>query len=163
MDGTRVDIIRELVARLTSAPDSIRLVMLSGVAGSGKSTITKTVAAILAEEKQTLAASFFFSRGQREIDHFASTLALQLAQYSPDFQDHLIELLEKEKGVIPGIGQAGPHLQFQKLVVGVLVKLPPCSTPWVICLDALDECGQDRGQNFLSWLFNSIDQIPAHI
>ncbi|KAJ7238657.1 hypothetical protein C8J57DRAFT_1727572 [Mycena rebaudengoi] len=36
--------------------------MLSGVAGSGKSTIAKTVATILANNNRALAASFFFSR-----------------------------------------------------------------------------------------------------
>ncbi|KAJ6559800.1 hypothetical protein B0H19DRAFT_852965, partial [Mycena capillaripes] len=140
MDGTRVDIMRDLVARLTSTPDSIRLVILSGVAGSGKSTIAKTVATILAEEKQTLAASFFFSSNhtdRKEINHLATTLAMQLADYSPDFQAHLIKLLETDQ---TGIYEAEPHLQFQKLVVEILGKLPPCSKPWVICLDALDEC-----------------------
>jgi hypothetical protein len=39
--------------------------MLGRVAGSDKSTIAKTVATILAEEKRTLAASFFFSRTAR--------------------------------------------------------------------------------------------------
>jgi uridine kinase len=60
MDGTQVNIIRDLVACLTSTPDSIHLVMLSGVAGSSKSTIPKSVATILAEEKKTLVASFSF-------------------------------------------------------------------------------------------------------
>ncbi|KAF7366238.1 WD-REPEATS-REGION domain-containing protein [Mycena venus] len=163
MDGTRVNIIKDLIAQLTSAPDSIRLVMLSGVAGSGKSTIAKTVATILAEEKNTLAASFFFSRDHTDrnnINHLAMTLAMQLADYSPGFQTHLIELLEKGGA---GIFHTEPHLQFQKLVVGILEKLPPCSKPWVICLDALDECGEDRGQIFLRWLSDSIAQIPAHI
>jgi energy-coupling factor transporter ATP-binding protein EcfA2 len=163
MDGTRVDIIRDLVACLTRTPDSIRLVMLSGVAGSGKSTIAKTVAAILAMEKQTLAASFFFSRDhtdRKEINHLATTLAIQLADYSPGFQAHLIEFLEEDG---TGIYQAEPYLQFQKLVVEILGKLPPCSKPWVICLDALDECGKDRGQIFLRWLSDSIAQIPTNI
>jgi cytidylate kinase len=55
--------------------------MLSGSAGSGKSTIAKTVAAILAEKK-ILAASFFFSREykeRREIRGLPKTLAYQLA------------------------------------------------------------------------------------
>ncbi|KAJ6505994.1 hypothetical protein DFH09DRAFT_943429, partial [Mycena vulgaris] len=163
MDGTRVDIIGHLVARLTSTPDSFRVVMLSGVAGSGKSTIAKTVATILAEEEKTLAASFFFSRDhtdRKKISYLATTLAMQLADYSPGFRAHLIEVLEKHG---PGICRAEPHLQFQMLVVEILGKLPPCSTPWVICLDALDECGEDRGQNFLRWLSDSIGQIPAHI
>jgi hypothetical protein len=85
---------------------------------------------------------------------------MQLADYSPGFRAHLIELLEKDG---TGIFQAEPHLQFQKLVVGILGKLPSCSNPWVICLDALDECGGDRGQIFLRWLSDSIAQIPAHI
>jgi energy-coupling factor transporter ATP-binding protein EcfA2 len=137
--------------------------MLSGVAGSGKSTIAKSVATILAEEKKTLAASFFFSRDytdRKEINHLATTLAMQLADYSPSFQAHLIELLEKD---CTRICEAEPRLQFQKLVVEILGKIPPCSTPWVICLDALDECGKDRGQIFLRWLSDSMAQIPAHI
>ncbi|KAJ7312842.1 hypothetical protein DFH08DRAFT_896028 [Mycena albidolilacea] len=163
MEGTRVDIIRHLVACLTSTPDSIRVVMLSGVAGSGKSTIAKTVATILAEEQKTLAASFFFSRDhtdREKIDHLATTLAMQLAEYSPGFRTHLMKLLETDG---TSICKEQPRLQFQKLVVELLGKLPPCSQPWVICLDALDECGKDRGQIFLRWLSDSMDQIPAHI
>ncbi|KAJ7883347.1 hypothetical protein B0H13DRAFT_1583951, partial [Mycena leptocephala] len=86
MDGTRVNIIGDLVACLTSTPDSFRVVILSGVAGSGKSTIAKTVATVLAKEKKTLAASFFFScdhTDRKEINHLAMTLAMQLADYSP--------------------------------------------------------------------------------
>ncbi|KAJ6528816.1 hypothetical protein B0H19DRAFT_1274446 [Mycena capillaripes] len=164
MEGTRINIIKDLVARLTSTPalDPIRLVMLSGVAGSGKSTIAKTVATILDEQNKTLAASFFFSRDhtdRKEINHLAMTLATQLADYSPDFRVHLIKLLEKDTRIC----KIEPHLQFQRLVVEILEKLPPCSTPWVICLDALDECGNDRGQIFLWWLSDSMAQIPVHI
>ncbi|KAJ6474724.1 hypothetical protein DFH09DRAFT_953059, partial [Mycena vulgaris] len=163
MEGTRVDIIQDIIARLTSAPDSTHVVMLSGVAGSGKSTIAKSVASILAEQDGILAASFFFSRDyaeRKEIKHLATTLAIQLADYSPDFQAHLIHFLENDR---TGILDADPHLQFQKLVVQMLAKLSPSSSPWVICLDALDECGTDRGQIILRWLSDSIAQIPAHI
>ncbi|KAJ7236443.1 hypothetical protein B0H12DRAFT_1140412 [Mycena haematopus] len=163
MDGTRVDIIKDVIACLTSPPNTIRLVMLSGVAGSGKSTIAKSVATILAEEKNILAASFFFSRDhadRKEINHLATTLARQLADYSPDFRNHLIKLLEND---CTGICETKPHVQFQKLVVEILGKLTPSSNPWVICLDALDECGEDHGQNFLRWLSDSMTQIPAHI
>ncbi|KAJ6564302.1 hypothetical protein B0H19DRAFT_1026101, partial [Mycena capillaripes] len=164
MEGTRIDIIKDLVARLTSTPDldSIRLVMLSGVPGSGKSTVAKTVATILDEQNKTLAASFFFSRDhtdRKEINHLATTLAMQLADYSPDFRAHLIKLLQKDTRIC----EIEPRLQFQKLVVEILRKLPPSSKPWVICLDALDECGKDRGQIVLRWLLDSMAQIPAHI
>ncbi|KAF7342956.1 WD-REPEATS-REGION domain-containing protein [Mycena venus] len=164
MDGTRVEIIKDIVTRLSATPNSAeRVVMLSGSAGSGKSTIAKSVATILAEEKGALAASFFFSRDytqRKEITHLPTTLAIHLADYDSAFRSHLIDLLESDKS---GLLDAEPHLQFQKLVVGILGKLPPSSKPWVICLDALDECGKDHGQIFLRWLSDSIAQIPDHI
>ncbi|KAJ7482722.1 hypothetical protein FB451DRAFT_1394027 [Mycena latifolia] len=163
MDGTRVNVIQDIVARLTGPPDSTRVMMLSGVAGSGKSAIAKSVAAILAEEKGILAGSFFFSRDyveRKEIKHLATTLAMQIADYNTIFRTNLIQFLETD---CTGILEAGPHLQFQKLVVNILGNLPPSSRPWIICLDALDECGQDHGQVFLRWLSDSIAQIPAHI
>ncbi|KAJ7823390.1 hypothetical protein B0H14DRAFT_3730168, partial [Mycena olivaceomarginata] len=79
MEGTRVGIIQDLLAHLTAPPNpSQRIVMLSGSAGTGKSTIAKTVASFLAEKEHTLAASFFFSRNyveRREIKGLSLTLA----------------------------------------------------------------------------------------
>ncbi|KAF7346897.1 NACHT-domain-containing protein [Mycena venus] len=118
MDGTRVNIIRDLVASLTSTPDSIRLVMLSGVAGSGKSTIAKTVATILAEEKDTLAASFFFSRDHTDQGH---THWVTSVAFSPDGKqivsgsnDNTVRIWDAEtgaalRGAIGGAHQSG-HL-----------------------------------------------------
>ncbi|KAJ6481187.1 hypothetical protein DFH09DRAFT_418991 [Mycena vulgaris] len=164
MDGTRVNIIKDIVMLLTSTPSaSERIVMLSGPAGSGKSTIAKSVASIIAEEKGILAASFFFSRDyadRKEITHLATTLAFQLADYDTQFRNSLIDLLETDR---TGILDAEPHLQFQKILVGTLEKMPPSAKPWIICLDALDECGKDRGQIFLRWLSDNITRIPAHI
>jgi hypothetical protein len=141
--------------------------MLSGSAGTGKSTIAKTVAFILAKKRHILAASFFFSRNyaeRREINGLPLTLAYQLAHYSPDFQKILVEFLhtgmDKDHS---GILDADPKLQFQELVVDLLGQLPTSEKPWVICLDALDECGQDSGQMFLRWLLDNITKIPIHI
>ncbi|KAJ6474551.1 hypothetical protein DFH09DRAFT_1472908, partial [Mycena vulgaris] len=133
MDGTRVDIIRDIVTKLTGIPSPAqRIVMLSGSAGSGKSTIAKSVATTLAEAKM-LAASFFFSRDYTE---------------------------RKQR---TGILAAHPRLQFEKTVVERLAEMLPSSQPWVICLDALDECGNDRGQILLRWLSDTIAQIPPHV
>lgn len=163
MDGTRIDIINDIVIRLTSDPDpSQRLVILSGPAGSGKSTIAKSVASILAEEKHVLAASFFFSRNyaeRKEIKYLPSTLARQLAD-NVDFRRLLVDFVDTDR---TGILSAEPRLQFQKLVVDLLEKMPPSAKPWVICVDALDECGNDRGQILLRWISDSIARIPANI
>ncbi|KAJ6573401.1 hypothetical protein DFH09DRAFT_915904 [Mycena vulgaris] len=164
MPGTRVDLIQDIVGRLSSPDDvSQRIIMLSGSAGSGKSTIAKSVASILAEEKGILGASFFFSRDyteRRDIRHLPTTLARQLADYHTDFRRLLVECLNDDRA---GIISAEPRLQFQTLVVDLLEQLPPSTTPLVICLDALDECGPNRGQLFLRWLSDSIVQIPPHV
>ncbi|KAJ6594878.1 hypothetical protein B0H19DRAFT_975088, partial [Mycena capillaripes] len=164
MEDTRVDVINEIVTRLTSAPNANqRIIMLSGSAGSGKSTIAKTVASTLAEDKHMLAASFFFSRDyteRKEMRFLPSTIARQLADHSFAFEHLLVEFLDSDR---TGILAAEPCLQFQKLVVEILAKMPPSQSPWIICLDALDECGKDRGQVVLRWLSDSITQLPMYI
>ncbi|KAF7346284.1 WD-REPEATS-REGION domain-containing protein [Mycena sanguinolenta] len=149
---------------LACPPDpSVRLVLCSGPAGSGKSTIAKTVAARLEEEKKLLAASFFFSRDyaeRKEIKYLSSTLAHQLADYNPKFRDLLVTLLKDDHSRLV---HADPKEQFQKMVVELLAKMPPSQTPWVICLDALDECGKDHGKILLYWLSDAISNIPVHI
>ncbi|KAF7371498.1 WD-REPEATS-REGION domain-containing protein [Mycena venus] len=164
MEGTRIDIIQDIIAHLTTPSDpSQRIVMLSGSAGTGKSTIAKTVASILAEEQYILAASFFFSRNyaeRREINGLPLTLAHQLADYNAYFKNILVKFLDEDR---TRILDADPKLQFQKLVVDLLAQIPTSDKLWVICLDALDECGQDRGQIFLRWLSDNIRKIPVHV
>jgi hypothetical protein len=150
--------------------------MLSGSAGSGKSTIAKSVAIEL-EKGKCLAASFFFSRNYQErrlITSLPVTLAYQFACYNSSFKDLLVKMLDEN----PKILDAAAKEQFEHLVVGLLAKMPSCTTPWIICLDALDECEkdhqqdcrqdcrhhkQDRGQIFLGWLSDNINRIPCHI
>ncbi|KAJ7754042.1 hypothetical protein B0H16DRAFT_1690613, partial [Mycena metata] len=117
MKGTRVQILKDVLTHLTLTGFSKQIVMLSGSAGSGKSTIAKTVAQILAEEKHILAVSFFFSRHhaeRRELDFLPTTLALQLADYSSYFRNCLVDLLHKDH---TRILFSDPKEQFQKLVV----------------------------------------------
>jgi hypothetical protein len=163
MKGTRVEIIRDIVDQLTRLPDpSLRLVVCSGPAGSGKSTVAKTIAECL-DERSLLAASFFFSRDyadRKELGYLPSTLAHQLADYDLEFRRLLVTLLEGDRNKLI---YANPELQFQKMVVELLAKMPSSPTPWVICLDALDECGKDRGRILLQWLSHAIFEIPVHV
>ncbi|KAF8188751.1 hypothetical protein K438DRAFT_964186 [Mycena galopus ATCC 62051] len=180
LSGTRKDLINNLITCLTClaccSDGSQRIVMLSGSAGSGKSTIAKTIAIEL-EKQKCLAASFFFSWNYQEhrlITSVPVTLAYQLACYSSSFRDLLVKILDEN----PKILGAAAEEQFEHLVVGLLAEMPSCTTPWIICLDALDECEkdhqqdcgqdcrhhkQDHGQIFLGWLSDSINRIPGHI
>ncbi|KAJ7907586.1 hypothetical protein B0H13DRAFT_2332290 [Mycena leptocephala] len=164
MEGTRVEIINDIVTRLTSAPDpSQRVVMLSGSAGSGKSTIAKTIASILAENKNILAASFFFSRDyveRREIKFLPGTIARQLADYSRDYERLLLEFVDSDRTEILS---ADPYLQFQKIIIELLAKCPLlnphgsfASTHWMNAERIAARC-------FFRWLSDSISQTPTHI
>ncbi|KAJ6450552.1 hypothetical protein C8R47DRAFT_1181444 [Mycena vitilis] len=166
MDGTRVQIIQDIMTFLTHAPNRVqRVLMLSGSAGSGKSTIAKTIACLLADS-HVLGASFFFSRDYTDRNNLRgvpSTLARQLADYDVKYRSLLVKFLDEDRN---GVLSADPQLQFQELVVGLLeqtAQTAPSRTPCIICLDALDECGKDRGQVLLRWLSDSIHQLPTHI
>ncbi|KAJ6501235.1 WD40-repeat-containing domain protein [Mycena vitilis] len=163
MDGTRVEIIQDIMTFLTHAPDPLqRVLMLSGSAGSGKSTIAKTIACLLADS-HVLGASFFFSRDYADRNNLRgvpSTLARQLADYDVKYRSLLLKFLDEDRN---GVLSADPQLQFQELVVGLLEQTAPSRTPCIICLDALDECGKDRGQVLLRWLSDSIHRLPTHI
>ncbi|KAJ7205925.1 quinon protein alcohol dehydrogenase-like superfamily [Mycena haematopus] len=164
MKGTRVEVIQDIIHQLTRPPDPLlRVVMCSGPAGSGKSTIAKTIAEDLDKKEKLLAASFFFSRDyaeRKEIKYLPSTLALQLADYDPGFENLLVTLLKSDRSRLL---YADPKEQFQKMIVQLLAQMPLSRRPWVICLDALDECGKDHGRILLQWLSDTISDIPVHI
>lgn len=167
MEHTRVDIIKDLLTHLKSAPDSSqRIILLIGSAGTGKSTIAKTVACRLAEDepnRSTLAASFFFSYkfdDRNKIHKVPATLAHQLASYNSSFRTSLVQTLDDPS---TSILDAAPGIQFQRLCVHILSQLPACQEPWVICLDALDECAKEDLKKFIGWLAENIIKIPAHV
>lgn len=163
MKDTRSEILDDLAGRITStSPKAPRIVLVCGIPGSGKSTIAKTVAIRLSHEK-VLAASFFFSRyhsSRRELKLVFSTLAFQLAHYNADYNRVLSDILAKD----PDLVNAAPSDQLLKLVIYPLSRVRFTGRqPWVIMLDALDECGSDHGATLLTLLSKRIAEFPAQI
>jgi chloramphenicol 3-O-phosphotransferase len=73
------------------AHDSRHVFWLNGLAGTGKSTIARTIARICADHKR-LGASFFFSLGGGALAsarHFVTTVAVQLAAKVPALRLHI--------------------------------------------------------------------------
>ena len=65
------------------------------MAGTGKSTIARTVARKLADQNR-LGASFFFSRGQDYLGHaekFFTPITLQLAHALPALKPHICKAI----------------------------------------------------------------------
>ncbi|EKM52761.1 uncharacterized protein PHACADRAFT_211974 [Phanerochaete carnosa HHB-10118-sp] len=134
----------EVVLQLPRA--DARVFLLSGVAGSGKSTIAQTVAQ-WCSERGYLGASFFCSRDNRECSDFQMifpTIAYQLGLFFPEFQHKIVEVMKRE----PHIQTTLVSHQLKRLIVDPLRKLPTFP-PCVVVIDALDECKDDHATSLI--------------
>lgn len=115
------------------------------MAGTGKSTVSRTVAKRFKREK-ILGASFFFKRGEGDRGNatkFFSTITRQLAKNIPQ----LIPGVQKAIRNNFDIETKGIREQFEKLLLEPLLSLNSSALPIlnvVIVVDALDECDVDN-------------------
>ncbi|KAI9785399.1 MAG: hypothetical protein M1816_000414, partial [Peltula sp. TS41687] len=141
--NTRVDLLQE-VREWADGDDERPMYWLRGLAGTGKSTIARTIAHYY-HDRRRLAASFFFSRDiggdVRHARKFFTSIAAQLAHASKALGDHICDAI-KQKGEI--VNQA-PREQWHRLILEPLSKLK-CGArklSLVLVVDALDECDDD--------------------
>ncbi|KAK6334975.1 hypothetical protein TWF718_010416 [Orbilia javanica] len=143
LPGTRTDLLNDLNIWIAE-PKETRIFWLCGMAGTGKSTISRTLARTLSENGQ-LGASFFFKRGKAhrgDASRFFSTLAMDLKAIIPLLGPHISEAVAND----PNVCQKALSEQFQKLLLGPLSKVQQTDVPdpkkaLVLVIDALDECG----------------------
>jgi len=137
LPNTRVQL-RQQITEWYENPTSPCIFWLNGMAGTGKSTISRTVAYELAG-KGKLAASFFFSRGRGDISHagmFFTTIATQLAEHVPELRPLISKAIDDH----PDIHTRRLRDQWQLLIYGPLENAPTQSKQIVVVIDALDEC-----------------------
>ncbi|KAF4227322.1 hypothetical protein CNMCM6805_003133 [Aspergillus fumigatiaffinis] len=139
LQGTRVEILEEIY-KWADDQNERCIFWLSGLAGTGKSTIARTVARRLYENR-TLGASFFFSRGSGDVgttNKFVTTIALQLAATSYSLQKFIGEAVQRQRNIAD---QSLPD-QWRHLVLDPLAKVDgdPSHSSYIIIVDALDEC-----------------------
>lgn len=114
------------------------------MAGTGKSTIARTIAQRYYNEKR-LGASFFFSRGGGDIGHaskFFTSIAVQLANNIPSLRHYICDALSDRKD----IASQSFRDQWTQLILLPLSKLGigSSSSSCVLVIDALDECDKDE-------------------
>ena len=135
--NTRVTL-RQQIMDWCDDPNGRCIFWLNGIAGTGKSTISRTIAAELADKKR-LAASFFFSRGRGDIGHagkFFTSLATQLAHSLPVLRPSISTAIEKHLDIF----EQGLSEQWKHLILEPLKSAPAQSIQMVVVIDALDEC-----------------------
>ncbi|KAJ0421287.1 hypothetical protein BJY00DRAFT_282468 [Aspergillus carlsbadensis] len=154
--GTRIDLLRQ-VGDWAKKPDGKRIFWLSGSAGTGKSTISRTLAHSLHGVNQ-LAASFFFKRGEAgraDAAGLFTTIATQLAMNIPAAAKHIQRAVE----TVPAIADKMLREQFNTLVLQPILRAheeAPFVFPKVIVLDALDECSSEDMETIL-WIFRDAE------
>ncbi|KAL4750010.1 hypothetical protein BDW72DRAFT_194253 [Aspergillus terricola var. indicus] len=138
---TRTELLRQ-VGDWAESPNGKCIYWLNGGAGTGKSTISRTIVGQL-KEKKLLAASFFFRRNEEGRDNakwLFSTLAVQLAISVPELGPKVQKAVE----VDPYISGKAPAEQFNKLILQPLISLDLDRTVTLVAvIDALDECQSD--------------------
>ncbi|KIK66414.1 hypothetical protein GYMLUDRAFT_157778, partial [Collybiopsis luxurians FD-317 M1] len=141
--GTRVQILADLEAWATSlTDDSPSGCWISGMAGTGKSTIAMSVCKRL-QDKKVLAGSFFCSRQIPECRDYRliiPTLSYQLAKFSEAFSNALKGVLARDFDLVTKkpVEQLNQILIEPWSVVSEYIKREQCVP--VFILDALDEC-----------------------
>ena len=160
LDETR-ELLLDEINRWCRASAGARIYWLSGMAGTGKSTIARTIAHRLAGER-ILGASFFFSKGQGDVGNaakFFTTIAALLVKNIPSLKPHVCKVIEEDLH----ISAKAPRDQWEQLILRPLQKLPADSpdTRFVLVIDALDECDNDRDARLILQLFSQIDTISS--
>ncbi|KAG8792632.1 hypothetical protein FRC12_005411 [Ceratobasidium sp. 428] len=165
LPNTRTSIIDQTLSWITSAnnsdmskqtnkSDSISIMLLTGVAGAGKSTIAHTIAQLCSQKGQ-LVSSFFFNReteGRNTPNALFTTIAADLSRVNRRLAESITDAIEKDQG----LPLAPISRQFEALILKPTRECP-VHRPLVIVLDALDE-GWDR--NLLKVLRDDVPRLP---
>ncbi|KAK6343586.1 hypothetical protein TWF730_011177 [Orbilia blumenaviensis] len=159
LPDTRVDLLKRITA-WGQEPSSKIIFWLNGMAGTGKSTISLTVANEFADKGQ-LAASFFFSRGGGNLSHagmFVTTIAIQLANRLKALKHHICKAIQDDRRVASRALRA----QWDQLIMSPLSNLKASALPpFILIIDALDECEGDNDIRLLLQLFTETASIEG--
>ncbi|KAG4255304.1 hypothetical protein FPRO04_03837 [Fusarium proliferatum] len=156
--NTRVALLKELSEWIeddTSKP----ILWLNGMAGTGKSTIARTLAKSRAETGD-LGASFFFKRGEADresLAKFVPSIARQLARAVPGYAQIVRKTLDSD----PDIVRQAVAKQFSELIEAPLQEL--AKTPLAFVIDALDECEKEDEIKSLIRILSSATSIRKYL
>ncbi|ETS86033.1 hypothetical protein PFICI_04058 [Pestalotiopsis fici W106-1] len=154
---TRTKVIQD-ISEWARDTQSKPIYWLNGMAGTGKSTILRTLADLFSRNHH-LGATFFFRRGQSDrtdMGKFFTTLASHLAQNLPGMAFHIKAALDED----PEITSKAMRQQFERLILDPCSELPADFSPGrtsLVIIDALDECERVEDVRVLIRLLSTIN------
>jgi hypothetical protein len=158
--GTRVRLLQEIDFWLQAGPSGAIVFWLNGLAGTGKSTVARTVCESLGSK---LGAAFFVSRNsldRRTSVRVLNSLVYQLACHDDEMRSCICAALRAD----PDWAWASLNNQILSLVVNPLRKRTDALEQIVLVLDALDECDKENGYEggqLLPLLVEALIDFPA--
>ncbi|KAL8303428.1 hypothetical protein RB600_007058 [Gaeumannomyces tritici] len=154
---TRVDLLAD-IHKWVEDPNGKCIFWLRGMAGTGKSTISRTVAKKLSTAKVPI-ASYFFKKGEGDRGSaamFFTTILAQLVHQVPDLASHVRNAIDSD----PAIVDKAKKEQFEKLILEPLNKCKVASSLLLaVVVDALDECDREEDAKVLIYLFSRAREV----
>jgi hypothetical protein len=163
LQNTRRNVINDVMEWVADdSNEATKVLWVYGLAGTGKSTLSTTMAQIL-RRLHRLGAFFFFNRDipQRNFTTLIRTLAYQLAMFDTRFCAVISRVLATNENI------AGMPLEFQfenLLSASALESVEWSGGPIILIVDALDECGSvaDR-KTLMRVLSTGFSNLPSFI
>ncbi|KAF8333981.1 uncharacterized protein EI90DRAFT_2915615, partial [Cantharellus anzutake] len=161
LPGTRIDLLNRIMAWCRNTENSEKRVMLlTAVAGAGKTSIAHSVAEECTREGILLSTFFFRACEQSQPDHLFSGMARSLAARDHAYGTFITSILRED----PTLTTAPFTMQFKKLVAELLLMRPPSSDrPMVVVIDALDECDKGTFPRLADILRKEVPRLPSNI
>jgi DNA polymerase III delta prime subunit len=157
LQGTRKKLIEDITQWCHESHE--RIFLISGMAGTGKSTLIRTVARQINKEG-LLAASFFFRQDlefHRDGSRFVASLVNQLLTRHPTLRPFVAAALDADRDLPGGSFQN----QFTKLLKEPLMQAG--LRKLVLVIDALDECRTDDVKRILAQLDELAQEIDIRV
>jgi hypothetical protein len=152
--------LRSQISEWAESTEGKCIFWLNGMAGTGKSTIARTVAQSF-KDKGQLGATFFFKRGEADCGnakYLISTITRQLVIRHRRLVPDVLSAIESD----PNISSKFLSEQFDKLILQPLLKLhlsQPTTT--VVVIDALDECDREGDIQVILRLLFRLQNFPS--
>ncbi|KAF7342157.1 WD40 repeat-like protein [Mycena venus] len=160
LPGTRRQILDDITEWITIPSESGNILWLTGVAGSGKSTISTTIAESF-RAVHRLGAFMFFDRNAQATNHpngIIRTIAYSLALSNLHIASTISGVIQRD----PNVVNAPIRTQFTELLLEPLGSVESLiQGPILVILDGLDECGDpDSRDALLSIISTEFPKLP---